>query len=77
MQQVHPIARPASPPRPKLRTDAAAEYLGISSSTLEKYRRVSGGGPVYSKLGKAVVYDPNDLDDWLADNRRSSVSAAA
>jgi len=44
-----------------LRTKPAAEYLGVSPGTLEVWR-CKGRGPRYSKLGKVVVYDPQDLD---------------
>ena len=51
--------------RQMLRTGGAAHYTGLSASTLTKLR-LTGGGPRYIKLGKAVVYDPVDLDAWLA-----------
>jgi hypothetical protein len=35
---------------------------------------VSGGGPAFIKLGRAVVYDTRDLDAWLASGRRPSMS---
>jgi predicted DNA-binding transcriptional regulator AlpA len=57
-----------------LRTPAAAEYVGLSASTLEKLR-LTGGGPAYFKSGrKIVVYRPQDLDEWLALGRRKSTS---
>ena len=56
----------------KLNSPEAAEYLGISASTLSK-RRVDGGGPKYLKLGRRVVYDTRDLDGWL-DNAPSSLN---
>ncbi len=59
--------------RPKLRTKAAAAYLGLGPSTLEK-RRLVGGGPRYIKLGKSVVYDVDDLEAWLAANKRTTTS---
>ena len=62
--------------RPKMRTEDAARYTGLGVSTLEKLR-LTGGGPAYIKLGKSVVYDPADLDYWLASNRRHSTSVAA
>lgn len=62
--------------RPKIRTSKAAEYTGLSASTLNKLR-LTGGGPTYIKVGKTVVYDLTDLDAWLASNRRSSTSVAA
>jgi predicted DNA-binding transcriptional regulator AlpA len=57
----------------KLNSPKAAEYLGISVSTLSK-RRVDGDGPKYRKLGRRVVYDTRDLDDWLDARRRASTS---
>jgi len=62
--------------RPNMRTRAAAEYCGSTTSTFNKLR-VYGGGPAYSKLGRTVVYDPDDLDSWLAANKRKSTSVAA
>lgn len=52
----------------RLRTAAAAEYIGLAKTTLEKLR-FTGGGPVYIKLGNAVVYDTRDIDSWLEQNR--------
>ena len=48
-----------------LRTTEAAEYVGSAKSTLEKLR-LFGGGPVFAKLGRTVVYDRIDLDAWVA-----------
>jgi hypothetical protein len=48
-----------------MRTDEAAIYLGISKSTLEKYR-LNGKGPAYKKIGKTCVYFKSDLDIWIA-----------
>ena len=51
----------------------AAEYLGISASTLSKLR-VFGGGPKFHKLGRRVVYDTRDLDGWFEARMRASTS---
>ena len=60
--------------RPRVRTPAAAEYLGLAASTLEKMR-IFGGGPPYAKAGpKIVVYRVDDLDAWLKARRRTSTS---
>ena len=61
--------------RRRLRTRGAADYTGLAPRTLEKFR-VVGGGPRYLKLGKAVVYDVTDLDEWMAAHRRTSTSEA-
>jgi hypothetical protein len=49
----------------KLRTPAAAEHLGLAPATLAKLRCV-GGGPLFTKLGRAVVYTVDDLEQWVA-----------
>ena len=56
-----------------LRAAAAAAYCGLSKSTLDKYR-LTGEGPVFLKLGRAVFYDIKDVDQWLLDHRRISTS---
>jgi len=55
------------------RTIDAASYCGMAKSTLEKLR-VTGDGPPYLKIGRTVVYDAADLDEWLATKRRNSTS---
>lgn len=62
--------------RPMLRTREAAKYTGFAKSTLEKLR-VTGGGCRYIRIGRVVVYDPADLDLWLASHRRISTSSLA
>ena len=52
-------------PRRMVRTGEAAIYTGLAKSTLEKLR-VTGGGCPYMRVGRVVVYDPDDLDAWLA-----------
>ena len=59
--------------RPRLRTPEVAEYIGCSPSKVTKWR-VYGGGPVYSRVGRIVVYSPDDIDRWLAEHRRCSTS---
>ena len=57
-----------------LRTPEAAAYIGLSASTLEKFR-LNGDGPTYHKAGlKIVVYRVEDLDAWLNAGRRRSTS---
>ena len=46
-----------------VRTHEAADILGISPRTLEKYR-CHGGGPVFRKLGGRVVYAIDDIEAW-------------
>jgi predicted DNA-binding transcriptional regulator AlpA len=55
-----------------LRTKEAADYVGLSQSSLEK-RRLTGDGPVFIRLGgRAVGYDLRDLDAWLDEKREQS-----
>jgi predicted DNA-binding transcriptional regulator AlpA len=52
-----------------LRTPAAAVYVGLSPSTLEK-KRQTGDGPRFIRLGGwAVGYAVEDLDAWLDGQR--------
>lgn len=60
-------------PSTRLRTKAAADYCGLSKSTLDKYR-LTGEGPTFLKLGRSVAYDQRDLDAWLNSKRRQSTS---
>ena len=51
-----------------LRRKAAGEYIKSkfgfgSEKTLAKLACV-GGGPEFRKVGSAVVYEPQALDDW-------------
>jgi predicted DNA-binding transcriptional regulator AlpA len=65
-----------SPTGPYLKTEQAAEYLGLKKATLEFYRS-RGGGPRFLKLGgtRAVRYLRADLDEW-ARRRRTFRSTA-
>ena len=63
------------PPR-FLRTKEAAEFLSLSSRTLEKHRTY-GTGPAYRKLGGRVVYAVADLQAWIEASARHSTSEAA
>lgn len=59
--------------RDNLRSSQAADFLGLSASTLAK-KRVSGTGPRYGKLGRTVVYRRSDLEAWVQENLRQSTS---
>ena len=56
-----------------LPTVIAAQYLGLSPRTLEKFR-VVGGGPPFHKLGRRVLYTIEDLQAWAGVRRRWSTS---
>jgi predicted DNA-binding transcriptional regulator AlpA len=51
----------------------AAEYLGVSPRTLERWR-VTGDGPSYIKLGRRVAYRECDLIEHVAARVRTSTS---
>lgn len=63
--------------RPRLRRDAAAEYLGsthgipIAKTTLAKLASI-GGGPSFQKMGRIVLYPVAELDRW-AETKLSTV----
>lgn len=54
-----------------IRVEEAATYVGLSKSSLNKFR-CFGGGPRFFKLGRSVVYSTADLDAWMADRARTS-----
>lgn len=54
----------------------AAELLRLSERTLERWR-VVGGGPVFCKLGKRVLYRRADLEKWIASHVVNSTSEAS
>jgi len=58
----------------KMRAPDAARYLGLAGSTLAKMR-VRGDGPRYCKAGaRIILYDRDDLDQWLRARMRRSTS---
>jgi predicted DNA-binding transcriptional regulator AlpA len=68
MMETQPVKR-------RLLTDPeAATYIGMSISFLrqgrmEGRRANRSPGPPFIKMGKAIRYDIQDLDAWLAANR--------
>lgn len=56
-----------------LNTEQAAERLGLSPRTLERYR-VTGEGPEFLKMGRAVRYTASKLQRWLERCTRRSTS---
>ena len=52
-----------------LNTDQAAQRLGLSPRTLERYR-VTGEGPEYLKIGRAIRYTVSALERWLKGCKR-------
>jgi hypothetical protein len=64
-----------APPQVWLRTPEAAAHLGLSISSLSKWR-CAGKGPRYAKLIGSVVYSLQDLDAWASACKRGSTSDA-
>jgi len=63
--------------RKVLRTEDAAEYVGLAVPTLEKMR-LRGDGPPFVRLGcRAVGYDLADLDRWIEEQKAASTSDRA
>jgi predicted DNA-binding transcriptional regulator AlpA len=51
-----------------------AEFLGLSTRTLQGWR-LRGCGPAYIKVGgRAVRYRRSDLELWIEERRRESTS---
>ena len=63
------IETPVAPTAKKdiFSTVEAAAYLGLAVSTLNKWR-CYGEGPKYLKLGRAVRYRKQELDQFLSLN---------
>jgi predicted DNA-binding transcriptional regulator AlpA len=59
---------------PLLKPREAAAFLGLSVSTLAKYR-LSGLGPVFVKAGMRLVrYRLSSVESWLRTRSRQSTS---
>ena len=50
-----------------------AKILAVKTSTLRRWRW-AGTGPRFRKIGAAVRYHPQDLEDYLAESVRTSTS---
>ena len=56
-----------------MRVEDVASFTGLSTSYLNKLR-VTGFGPPFMKIGRAVLYKQKDVEDWLEKSRRQSTS---
>ncbi|KQB87063.1 helix-turn-helix transcriptional regulator [Corynebacterium lowii] len=54
-----------------LTTTQVAAKTGISESTL-RYFRANGKGPECGKIGRRVMYRPEDVDAWIAQQMEST-----
>lgn len=65
---------PNLPTKRRVRTPEAASLLGLSTSTLEQ-DRVTGRLKIpFLKIGRAVVYDTDELERWLHGHRKHHTS---
>ena len=51
----------------------ASDHLGLAVSTLNKWR-CQGGGPAFIKMGRAVRYRVEDLENYISESRLVSTS---
>jgi excisionase family DNA binding protein len=63
-------------PRRFMDTKQTADYLGISASTLTKWR-MYGRGPRYFNFGSLVRYSVDDVNAYVESARSASPSTAA
>jgi len=54
-----------------MNVEQAAKYLGLATSTLNKWR-CCGDGPTFLKLGRSVRYRVADLDQYLENCERET-----
>jgi Helix-turn-helix domain len=61
-----------------LTTDEAAERIGIPPGALRYWRRagVPPQGPPHIKIGKAVMYPVEDVNQYIADLRAQALASA-
>lgn len=58
-----------------LDTERVAKVCGLSEVTLRKWR-ITGDGPRFVRLGRAIRYRRADLDAFLADRAFTSTTEA-
>lgn len=63
-------ARVVAPPPVLLNVREAAARLGLSKSTLDKMRCAAKGPRYVKSTDRAVRYDPQDLDAWIAARKK-------
>jgi len=54
----------------------AADRYRLSTNYLKKLRCL-GGGPRYAKIGRKIVYDTADVEEWFEARKVASTSDAA
>jgi predicted DNA-binding transcriptional regulator AlpA len=61
------------PTTPLLTTDATSKTANVSKSYLNK-ARLTGDGPSFIKIGRAVRYELAEVERWITSKRRTSTS---
>ncbi len=57
-----------------VKTEIAAQYMGLSKATLDKDRCTRLLGIPFIKAGRAILYDLTDLDEWIAGRKQKNAS---
>lgn len=52
----------------------AAAYLGVNAQTLANWAHTGKVGIPHHKVGRKVIYMKSDLDNYLAENRRTQTA---
>jgi predicted DNA-binding transcriptional regulator AlpA len=60
-------------PHDRLTTTEVSALTGIPAATLRYYRYL-GTGPRSYRLGRTVVYDRADLDEWINEQKKSTAA---
>ena len=59
-----------------LRVGDAARYISISEGSLNKDRCSSGKNEIpFSRAGRSIIYDTNDLDQWIHNNKINKLNS--
>lgn len=61
------------PRREYLSAAEAAQFVGLSKQQLDIHR-MQGGGPVFHKVGRRVLYAISDLRDWMWAHRQEPLA---
>ena len=56
----------------RMREPDAAAYIGVAPKTLANWRS-AGKGPRFCRLGRVIVYQKNDLDQYFEDHMQATV----
>lgn len=49
--------------------EETAKELGVTERTLRNWR-YKGTGPSYRNIGRRVVYEPKDINEWVQNQRK-------